>query len=225
MIKIWTGRCITGIGIEQHKYFCVFYSIYIPANPHWKCIYCTEVIIITMVQSYLYLKLMTHKNRNSRSYWAAANSTRHNLGNRYRVGFPSQFRYEKIPRNRLETVSVIPREKVFLSRNSFVSEYPFQRLGTEDVFKSHPSVFLRPWTGLERVFKSFRLLNGSERNYKVPSVFLLYGMVILRGMAQRNSERFPFRETDRILTKWIKISVCSVFRGKIFPRKMAKSEI
>ncbi len=57
------------------------------------------------------------------------------------------------------------------------------------------------WNEFSKVFRS---LTGSERNYKVPSVFLLYGMVIFRGMAQRNSERFSFHATDGILMKWIK---------------------
>jgi hypothetical protein len=54
------------------------------------------------------------------------------------------------------------------------------------------------WNEFSKVFRS---LTGSERNYKVPSVFLLYGMVIFRGMAQRNSERFSFHATDGILMK------------------------
>jgi hypothetical protein len=82
-------------------------------------------------------------------------------------------------------------------------------------FKSHLSVCLCTWTGLERVSKSFffhlmvrnkipsdfsLLGNGSERNYKVPSVFLFNEMVrneimsifIFRGMA-RNGIPIVFR--------------------------------
>jgi hypothetical protein len=51
--------------------------------------------------------------------------------------------------------------------------------------------------------------NGSDWSYLVPSVFLFYEMVL-------NEIWSPFRETEGIPTEWIKISVCSVFRGIIF---------
>ncbi len=38
--------------------------------------------------------------------------------------------------------------------------------------------------------------------------------------AEWKSQHCPFRESDRVLTEWIKISVCSVFHGRIiFSRK------
>ncbi len=48
------------------------------------------------------------------------------------------------------------------------------------------------------------------RNCEVPSVFLFYKLV------RRNLERFPFRVADGFPTEWIKISVCSLFRGITF---------
>ncbi len=45
---------------------------------------------------------------------------------------------------------------------------------------------------------------------------ILSFLYLPRNASERNSERFSFRETDGIPTEWIKISVCSVFRGIIF---------
>ncbi len=75
-------------------------------------------------------------------------------------------------------------------------------------------------------FRAFYLpRNVAERNYKAPSVFFFYEMVrngipsfwyFPRNVSDKNSERFPFRETGGTPTDWIKISVCSVFHGIIF---------
>jgi hypothetical protein len=40
----------------------------------------------------------------------------------WEVGLPSKFRSEKIPQNRLGTVSVIPQKKVLILRNSVFIE-------------------------------------------------------------------------------------------------------
>jgi hypothetical protein len=61
---------------------------------------------------------------------------------------------------------------------------------------------------------------------EIPSTFifrfLFRGMVrneilsfyyLLRNGLERNSEHFPFRGTDGILTELVKISACFVFRG------------
>ncbi len=78
----------------------------------------------------------------------------------------------------------------------------------------------------ERNSELFHLLqNGSGQNYEVLSVFLFYERVsernselfYLRGNGlERNSERFPFRKTDRKPTEFIKISVWYVFRRIMF---------
>ncbi len=67
------------------------------------------------------------------------------------VGLPSKFRSEKIPRNRLGAVFVVPRKKVLLSRNSVCLGIAHTKVrnGTEwnsvkKCFYSHPCVFC-PW--------------------------------------------------------------------------------
>ncbi len=89
--------------------------------------------------------------------------------------------------------------------------------------------------GLERVSKRFvfcliiwneflSVRNGSEWNYRVPSVFLFYKMVrngfpnffSSADSVERNFEPFPFRKTGGIPTEWFKISFRSVFRRIIF---------
>jgi hypothetical protein len=40
----------------------------------------------------------------------------------YHIGLATEFHSENIPRNRLRTVSVIPRKKVLIPRHSEVSE-------------------------------------------------------------------------------------------------------
>jgi hypothetical protein len=47
------------------------------------------------------------------------------------IGLGTEFRSEKIPRNRLETVSVIPRKEVLILRHSSFAEEPIPILGTE----------------------------------------------------------------------------------------------
>ncbi len=47
------------------------------------------------------------------------------------LGLGTEFRSEKTPRNRLGTVSVIPRKKELIPRHSETAEEPIQKLGTE----------------------------------------------------------------------------------------------
>ncbi len=91
-----------------------------------------------------------------------------------------------------------------------------------------PSVFSSTkWFEME-----FRALlssqNGSEWNYEVPTAFLYYEIVrygiwaffyLPRNGSEQNSDRFPFRKTGGMRTKWIKISDCSA--EYFFLQKMA----
>ncbi len=48
-----------------------------------------------------------------------------------RIGLGTEFRSEKIPRNRLGTVSVIPRKKALIRGIPSSAEEPIPKLGTE----------------------------------------------------------------------------------------------
>ncbi len=88
-------------------------------------------------------------------------------------------------------------------------------------FLKSSECFSLSFNGFERVSKScfFRLMLPS----KISSFFLFCKLfrnsewfILPRNGLVLNSERFPFRETDRIPTELIKISVCSMFHGIIF---------
>ncbi len=85
-----------------------------------------------------------------------------------------------------------------LSLNVCPHHFIFHGMVWNEITKFRVICFFKKWFGTE--FRTFCLpRNGLERN----------------------SERFSFRERDGISTEWIKISVCSVFRGIFFSRKIA----
>ncbi len=125
-----------------------------------------------------------------------------------------------------EWFSLLRGKKCSFCGISYVSKYSIPRFGTEwnsECFFKVIRVFffVLEWFGMS--FQKYfiylmvhneilsLLRNGSERNSEL--------FHLLRNGSEWNSEHFPFLETDGIMTEWIKISVCSVFRRKNFLKK------
>jgi hypothetical protein len=61
-------------------------------------------------------------------YLSVINVAQHQISIESFLGLGTEFRSEKIPRNRLGTISVIPRKKVLIPNSA---EEPIPKLGTE----------------------------------------------------------------------------------------------
>jgi hypothetical protein len=103
------------------------------------------------------------------------------------IGLATEFRSEKIPRNRLGTASVFPRKKMLIPRHSEVTEESIPKLGTEGngmktvSFTKNPSpanimtAYLRPRHTSERNSELFSLpRNCSDRNSDNLHLILFY---------------------------------------------------
>jgi hypothetical protein len=129
-----------------------------------------------------------------------------------KLGLATEFRSEKIPRNRLGIASVIPRKKVLIPRNSEV----YGRVYSE----------ARNGRKYEKICFT---KNPAPANIKI-HLFIYYyfcSMVqnsehfsLLWNGSERNSEKFLFRVTVGIPPEQTNCSVYSVFRGIIFCRKL-----
>ncbi len=158
-----------------------------------------------------------------------------------RVG--SGISFQKIPLNRLGTASVIPRKKLLIPRHSEVYGRVYSE--ARNVRKWHEKISftknLSPANRDDELTACFRLRHASERNssfnlfrrmvrnrikfwslasnfvpwYRIPSIFLLCGMV-------RNGIPRIFCSAEHPELSWNKTncSVYSVFRGIIFCRKL-----
>jgi hypothetical protein len=157
----------------------------------------------------------------------------------------TEFRSEKIPRNRLGMGSLIPRKKVLIPR---FTEESITRFGTEGngmkkiSFTKNPA----PANRIDSMFSSEPGLGMEFREFSsifvprngIPSCFLFRGIVQngiprvcfyfcsivqnsehfspLQNGSERNSESFLFRGTAGIPPEQTNCSVYSVFRGIIF---------
>ncbi len=100
----------------------------------------------------------------------------------------------------------------------FVQGQDFNCLNKGQVWSCYPALQTTSfiYRGMVRneiaKFRVFFLFYEMEQNFE--------HFFLLRNDSERYFfERFSFRETDGIPTEWIKISVCFVFRGKIFVGK------
>jgi hypothetical protein len=129
----------------------------------------------------------------------------------FKLGLATEFRSEKIPRNRLGMASVILWKKVLIPKHSesrqhvFVRDmlrngiprvclYFFPRIGIPCIFLLIPRVCFYFCSMVQNSEQGSPLWNGSERN----------------------SESFPFRGTARIPPERTNYFVYSVFRGITF---------
>jgi hypothetical protein len=157
-------------------------------------------------------------------------------------GLATEFRSEKIPRNRLGTVFVIPRKKLLIARHSenhgrVNSE---ARNGMEwkyaEEFREFASIFV-PRNGIPSCFLFRRLVRNRIPKFasifvtqnRISSIFLFLGMVRNRiprvcfyfcSTAQNYVHFYLFRGTAEILKEQTNCCVYSVFHGMIFCRKL-----
>jgi len=130
----------------------------------------------------------------------------------------TEFCSEKIPRNRLGMVSVIPRKKVVIPRHSEVTEVLIPRLVMEGNGMKKISFTKNP-APANTMFSSE---TASERNSESLLLFLFHGTEFRAFFtsAERNSESFLFCGTAGIPSEQTNCSAYSVFRGIIFCRKL-----
>ncbi len=127
------------------------------------------------------------------------------------VGLATEFRSEKIPRNRIGMASVIPRKKELIPSLTERNSEHFSPLRNGSEQNSESFLFYgMVQNGNPRVFFYFcSMVQNSEHSS------------LLRNGSERNSESFLFRGTAGIPPEQTNCSVYSVFRGIIFLSEIA----